>query len=562
VRAKVKSALDRTPPQAIQAEQAVLGCILLDGTAESMETARGILEPTDFYRAPHKSIFIACRHLHDAGRPTDLLTVSEELERLGELDRTGGRPYLAACQDLVPAVSRVGHYAESVKRASDYRKLIDIAGDMFGRAYDQEVEPSGIVEDAALRLVASLNGHAENLTAILSKARVAASFFREFDFGELPGIGSLSALDSLPLLGRPGYIVRGWSHLLAGYPKAGKTELMFDCVREWAAMGIRTAWFSEEGEAVWSARRAKHPDFPANALQVVVAIGTGPMQLLGRAREGSEDVVILDTLRNLLGITDENDNAEVARALGCWEARLAGKTRLYIHHQRKQGGEHGQAIAGGAAFLGIVDRAIEIRFDPSGSNRRRLVVSSRITPAPDLLYEMREDESLIALGEPGQVSFEELKDALREALQDEWQTTTEIHAALPDPCPVKRTVERALKALMELGDAERDPAADRRGARYTWRLAGAETAADPGETGDPGVQKVSCDRGDSKIAARLGASQPSELRARLLALAEAGGWPRVRVGGHMRDTEVSWRYIVACGSDEEIVSAITALEKR
>jgi hypothetical protein len=283
----------------------------------------------------------------------------------------------------------------------------------------------------------------------------------------------------LPLLGQAGYIVEGWSHLVSGYPKAGKTELLFQAVLPWlhARPALRVLWFSEESEALWRqrlAQAARRAPIPAG-LRLVFALGAAPNALLARARDGDEAVVILDTLRYLLGIPDENDNARIAAALRPWEAALSqqGKTRIYVHHERKRGGEHGQAIAGGSAFLAVVDRALEVTFDEHDDRRRKITVRSRIAQPGDLLYERRADGALVALGSPDLVARAAVAArvyAFLAAAPAVWHRTSEVCDGLDAPRPSRRLVSELLDALHRAGRIERDPAEDRRGTTYRWRV--------------------------------------------------------------------------------------------
>lgn len=141
-------AFDRIPPQALDAEQAVLGCMMMDDTRAAVESVRDILQPSDFYRDAHRLIFEAICNLDDTDEPVDVLTVAQELERLGALDRAGGKAYLLACQDQVPAVTRATSYAQRVQNASILRRLIEAGGQIIGMAYEQADPVEEIVDDA------------------------------------------------------------------------------------------------------------------------------------------------------------------------------------------------------------------------------------------------------------------------------------------------------------------------------------------------------------------------------------------------------------------------------
>ncbi|MER3397753.1 MAG: hypothetical protein C4316_04315 [Chloroflexota bacterium] len=275
---------------------------------------------------------------------------------------------------------------------------------------------------------------------------------------------------SLPVLGRDGLIIRGWSHLLAAPPKAGKTELLLACVRDWCAQGTLVHWLSEESAAIWGQRLARTGPVPN--MQITPAQGADPADILAHARAIPADVVIVDTIRNLLRV-DELDNARIATVLGEWEAALADRTRVYVHHSRKGGGEHGEAVAGGFAFVGAVDRVLEIRRDPRHDRRRLLVGESRLLPVSPLVYEQTEDGRLVALGDPQAVELEATQDRVLAVLSDgERWTTRDVHEALDNPRPSLEQVRQALTALARAGRVERDPPLDQsaQGRTVRWRL--------------------------------------------------------------------------------------------
>ncbi|MCM8750693.1 bifunctional DNA primase/polymerase, partial [Thermomicrobiaceae bacterium CFH 74404] len=265
-----------------------------------------------------------------------------------------------------------------------------------------------------------------------------ASPLRELDAADLATADLPAELPSLPLLSQDGYVIEGWSHLVAGYPKAGKTELVYACVREWVRAGRSVLWLTEESELVWAHRLRRDPALP-RGLRLVFGLGERPDRLLDRAMRGDEPVVVIDTIRSLLGIADEADNAEIARVVGQWESALRGKTRLYVHHLRKGLGDHGLAVAGGTMLVGAVDRVLELRHDEHDSGRRVLRVISRIVGASDLLLGLDSDGWPVALGDPAAVELERVMAACLDVLEPEsWLKTGEVRDRLPEPKPSHR----------------------------------------------------------------------------------------------------------------------------
>jgi phage/plasmid primase-like uncharacterized protein len=280
-------------------------------------------------------------------------------------------------------------------------------------------------------------------------------------------------LEYLPLLGVAGYFVEGWSHLLAGYPRSGKTELLIACARDWANRGVKVLFITEEPRRLWRHRLEKRQG-PWRGVRLVFGLGRPPAELLARITGGKEPVVIIDTIRNLgvLG-EDENDNAAVAKSVTPWVAACRGQNKTLImgHHMRKSAGEHGEGIAGGHALFGSVDVAIELRRD-NQPNRRVLRCYARVIAPEDLMYEMQEDGSFRALGSPSGVTLDEVRQRVRSVVGEDWLETADVMELLEDPKPGKDVVTRALAAEARGGFLERDPSILKKsvaGKRVKWR---------------------------------------------------------------------------------------------
>lgn len=301
---------------------------------------------------------------------------------------------------------------------------------------------------------------------------------------------SQEVASSLPVFDRENFIVSGWTHLLASPPKAGKTTVLLHWIREWLAGETEVLYVSEESADVWRERLASlKGDW--SRLRFLLALGAEPEALLERAATTAERVVVVDTIRNLLDIRDENDNSEVARKINPWVVRMrsARKTLILSHHTRKGGGEHGEGITGAHAILASVDRAIEIRRVPNAPRRRALSTYGRVFPPQELMYEMGADDgSLVPIGDPGAVTASALRARLLGVLSSDSLTTAAVHRLLGDPSPSLEQVRRVLRPLAEEGIVLRDPpisVESAKGRDVTWVLCADVGNAAPPTTGAP-----------------------------------------------------------------------------
>ncbi|MHB9038558.1 MAG: DnaB-like helicase N-terminal domain-containing protein, partial [Armatimonadota bacterium] len=119
---RIASAIDKIPPQNLEAEQSTLGSMMIERSA--LEKALEILRAEDFYRPAHQEVFDALISLMERDEPADLITLQEELRKRGKLDDVGGTEYLMALVDSVPTAANLEYYAHIVEKKSILRKLI------------------------------------------------------------------------------------------------------------------------------------------------------------------------------------------------------------------------------------------------------------------------------------------------------------------------------------------------------------------------------------------------------------------------------------------------------
>ncbi len=141
---------DKVPPHNGEAEQAVLGAVLLD--PEYLPAVLRYILPSDFYANANREIFAGIISLYEKGQKADLITLTDELKALGTMDRVGGPAYVANLTSIVPSSANVEYYARIVQEQSVRRSLIRLSSEMSVRARDESVESNVVLDEAQARI--------------------------------------------------------------------------------------------------------------------------------------------------------------------------------------------------------------------------------------------------------------------------------------------------------------------------------------------------------------------------------------------------------------------------
>jgi replicative DNA helicase len=141
---------DRVPPQNLEAEESVLGSMML--SHEAIADVVEILGPDDFYRSANGKIFQTLREIYGRGDPVDAITAVEELKRRGLLDEIGGHLYISELVERVPTPAAAGSYARIVAETALLRRLISAAGEIMEMAYSAPEEPDRVADRAEQRI--------------------------------------------------------------------------------------------------------------------------------------------------------------------------------------------------------------------------------------------------------------------------------------------------------------------------------------------------------------------------------------------------------------------------
>ena len=236
----------RVPPHSVEAEQSVIGGLLLDNRA--WDRVSDILTPDDFYRREHRLIFNAVAALCEQASPADVVTVSEQLQQSGELDAVGGLSYLASLANNTPSAANIVAYTNIVRERSVVRQLLRAATDITSTTY--EPDGRGITEllDFAEKRVMEISekgprrGEYRPISKLLTEAvdRIDTLFRSQ---SSITGVSTgFMDLDEKTSGLQPSDLV-----IIAGRPSMGKTSLAMN-IAENAAVGhkVPVAVFSME----------------------------------------------------------------------------------------------------------------------------------------------------------------------------------------------------------------------------------------------------------------------------------------------------------------------------
>ncbi len=216
---------DRLPPHSAEAEQGVLGCILLapnECLGQCIEKFKAGAEV--FYDLRHQTIYEAVAQMYDKRDPIDIITLQQRLKDRGMLDQIGGIPYLNALQDAVPSAANLSYYLDIVEEKSLLRKMIHTCTDVVGRVYEFEGEVDTLLDEVErdiLKMSESRSGGTvEPVKSLVNKAigQVENYFNRQ---GQLGGLGTgFADLDRMTDGMHGGEMI-----IIAARPSMGKTSL-------------------------------------------------------------------------------------------------------------------------------------------------------------------------------------------------------------------------------------------------------------------------------------------------------------------------------------------------
>lgn len=231
------------PPHSQEAEQSVLGALLLENNA--LDRIADILAPEDFYRYDHRLIYDHARALIEQGKPADIVTVAEALTEQGKLQEIGGIAYLGALAQNVPSAANVRRYAEIVHEKAVMRGLLSIAGNIQDACLGGGLKDAEkIAQDAEAAMMRLLDGHGTEPSRLQDVFGEALQYIdsRGDRVGELAGLATgFHYFDRLTGGLEPGQLV-----IVAARPSVGKTIFGCNVANHVASRGGSALFFTLE----------------------------------------------------------------------------------------------------------------------------------------------------------------------------------------------------------------------------------------------------------------------------------------------------------------------------
>src|SRR6266852_6532153 len=232
------SKVDRLPPHSLEAEQGVLGCVLLapaECLGECIEKFKSGAEV--FYDLRHRTIYEALVEMFDHKEPIDAITLQQRLKDRQQLEAVGGLAYLSALPDTVPTAANLGYYQEIVREKYILRKMIQACTEVVGRVYDYEGEVDALMDEVERDILRISESRVQSQTiTIKDLVKKAINTIEDFHQrqGMLTGVGTgFTDLDKMTSGFHPGEMV-----VIAARPSMGKTSLAMN-IAEHVAIDLK-----------------------------------------------------------------------------------------------------------------------------------------------------------------------------------------------------------------------------------------------------------------------------------------------------------------------------------
>lgn len=384
----------RVPPHSIEAEQSVLGGLLIDNSA--WDRAGDLLGESDFYRHEHRLVYAAISTLVGQGKPADVITVHEQLSSLGKADAAGGLVYLNALAQSVPSAANLRRYAEIVRERAVLRKLVAASDEIATSAFNPQGRPVPTILDEAENKIlrigeeGSRNRHGfQSMDKLVVQLLDRVQDLADQGADDVTGVRSgFYDLDRMTAGLQPGDLV-----VLAARPSMGKTAFALNIAEHVAVQeSLPAVVFSMEMGAAQL------------ALRMVGSLGRIDQQHLRTGKLADHEWGALsEAVERLRGVSlfiDETPGLTPAelRARARRQARSCGKLGLIVVDYLQLmsgsgGGEENRATELGEISRGLKSLAKELQCPVLALSQLNRSVESRTDKRP-MMSDLRESGAI------------------------------------------------------------------------------------------------------------------------------------------------------------------------
>jgi hypothetical protein len=434
---------DKPLPHSLEAEKAFLGAVLLDNVGAIKEMDR--LEATDFFFSHHQVIFRHMKQLRALGMPTnDWVLLHDKIGLANELEAVGGAAYIANLPDGLPKVSNLAHYAETIKTKARARQVI--------RQYDLSIDK-----------LLTANGDLPAVLQEIHSAHIGMEFGQK-QSGTLFRTAADLVEESNPaeFVVKP-YVLAGAVTELVAKIKAGKTTYALgEIVRQALDMGP-VVYLTEQPPASFRVALERagllgHKDLHVLSFNAVMGLDWPGIAstAVQKCREVKAVLLVVDTLSHFAGLTEESENAAGAAltAMKPLQAAAAqGIAILTIRHERKSGGELGDAGRGSSAFGGAADTLLALRrLEGRGrATIRKIECISRFEGLPaEAVYEYI-DGRYQYMGTETEISEREAETVILANAPESEEQAKSLDDLLKGSETARTTAQRVVKRLVREG---------------------------------------------------------------------------------------------------------------
>lgn len=247
---KVSNSLEhgKLQPQAVDLEEAVLGALMLE--KEAVNAAIDILQPKSFYKESHQKIFAAIQYLFQSSQAVDILTVTNELKKRGELDIVGGAYFVTQLTNRVASAANIEFHARVIAQKYIQRELIRISSEIITDAYDDTTDVFTLLDKAESNLFSVAEGNIrktfESMSDLIRGAMEQIETAKNQETGIIGVPSGFTALDK---------VTAGWQNsdlvIIAARPAMGKTAYVLSLARNAAVdFKVPVAFFSLEMSSI------------------------------------------------------------------------------------------------------------------------------------------------------------------------------------------------------------------------------------------------------------------------------------------------------------------------